>query len=96
MATGGAHRLELGAVSGNGAVTAITKAAVEARGGSMQTETGRVDGAAEIANCARRHQLDSAPWLVVLRRNDVGRNAHVWGHRDGHLVRPWVRRSGCR
>ena len=50
MATGGAHRLELGAVSGNGAVTAITKAAVEARGGSMQTETGRVDGAAEIAN----------------------------------------------
>jgi prepilin-type N-terminal cleavage/methylation domain-containing protein len=48
--TGTPLRLELGTVAGNGAVTFITKAAVEAVGASMQTEAGRVDGAAEIAN----------------------------------------------
>jgi prepilin-type N-terminal cleavage/methylation domain-containing protein len=49
LATGGSQRLELGTVAGNGGVTAITKAAVEAVGGSMQTDTGRDDGAAQLA-----------------------------------------------
>ena len=51
----------------------ITKAAVEARGGSMQTETGRVDGAAEIANSPGGDQRDSPQErLDVLRPNAVG------------------------
>jgi prepilin-type N-terminal cleavage/methylation domain-containing protein len=50
LATGAAQRLELGTVAGNGGVTVITKAAVEAVGGSMQTDTGRLDGAAQLAN----------------------------------------------
>jgi prepilin-type N-terminal cleavage/methylation domain-containing protein len=50
LATGGSQRLELGTVAGNGGVTAITKAAVEAVGASMQTDTGRIDGAAQLAS----------------------------------------------
>ena len=84
MATGGAHRLELGAVSGNGAVTAITKAAVEARGGSMQTETGRVDGAAEIANAPGGTSWTSPGGALSSAGMTSGRNAYVRDHRDGH------------
>lgn len=50
LATGAAQRLELGTVAGSGGVTVITRAAVEAVGGSMQTATGRLDGAAQLAS----------------------------------------------
>jgi hypothetical protein len=50
LATGASQRLVLGTVAGNGAVTVVTKAAVEAVGASMQTASGRLDGAAQLAS----------------------------------------------
>jgi prepilin-type N-terminal cleavage/methylation domain-containing protein len=50
LASGERRRLELGTVSGEGGLTVVTKAAVEAVGGSMQSDSGRVDGAAQVAS----------------------------------------------
>ena len=50
LATGVPLRLEIGTVIGNGDVTTMTRAAVEAVGASMQTDTSRVDGKTELVN----------------------------------------------
>ena len=64
-ASGVAQRLEIGSVAGEGSVTVVTTASVEAIGATMQTSTGRVDGAAQLATSPgadrREHRATEPP-----------------------------------